>query len=147
VVDDFEPFRRFLRSILQKNWDCRSIVEASDGAEAVELATELQPDLILLDIGLPTLNGLAVAQRLSHKLPGTKILFVSANRDASVIDAALSNGGKGFVLKTDAASELSQAIAAVLNGEVFVSNRIKRGEVPVKEESLRSSEPNDTRSK
>jgi len=84
LVDDFEPFRLFVRAILQKNFDCRNILEASDGAEAVELAEELKPDLVLLDIGLPTLNGIEAARRIRELSPKSKILFVSENRSSEI---------------------------------------------------------------
>lgn len=130
VVDDFEPFRRFVRASLQARPDIQVICEVSDGLEAVAKAEELQPDLILLDIGLAKLDGIEVARRLRHRLPGTKILFVSANCDTAVIDAALSTGANGYVLKADARSELLPAIKAVLQSEVFVSAGIKTREQP-----------------
>jgi len=116
LVDDFEPFRLFVRAILQKNFDCRNILEASDGAEAVELAEELKPDLVLLDIGLPTLNGIEAARRIRELSPKSKILFVSENRSSEIREAALSTG-EGYVGKADAGSELVGAINDVLRGE------------------------------
>lgn len=121
VVDDYEPFRRFVRSILQKNLDCRNILEAPDGVEAFELAEELKPDLVLLDIGLPTLNGIDAARRILKVAPTSKILFVSENRSVDVAEEALSNGAGGYVVKSDAGSELLPAIKAVLEGKRFIS--------------------------
>lgn len=123
VVDDFEPFRRFVRSILQDNWNCRSILEASNGAEAVELAQELRPDLILLDIGLPKLNGLEAARRIRKLAPKSKILFVSQDTSKDIVQEALSSGASGYVVKEDARSELVAAVNAVLRGESFLSSR------------------------
>jgi DNA-binding NarL/FixJ family response regulator len=79
----------------------------------------------LLDIGLPSLDGLEAANRICHVAPGTKIIFVTQNSDKDMVQAALSNGAQGYVLKTDAASELLAAVAAVLGGDHFLSSGIK----------------------
>jgi DNA-binding NarL/FixJ family response regulator len=123
VVDDFEPFRRVIRSILQKNWDCRSIVEASDGAEAVNLAQELRPDLVVLDIGLPILNGLDAARRIRECSPESKILFVSENSSWDIVQEGVSTGAGGYVVKSDVGSELVTAVNTVLRGEKFIGSR------------------------
>jgi DNA-binding NarL/FixJ family response regulator len=101
------------------------VVEASDGLEAVRVAPELHPDLVLLDIGLPSLNGIEVAHRVCKTVPDAKVLFLSQEKDSDVVRAALNNGAKGFVLKLDAGSELLPAIEAVLRDEVFVSSGVR----------------------
>ena len=116
-------FRRFTCSMLGKRTELQVICEASDGSEAVKKAEELKPDLILLDIGLPTLNGIEVARRIRTLSPESKILFVSQERSAAVVRGALAKGAKGYVLKTDARSELLTAVDAVLRGEQFVGRR------------------------
>ena len=123
VVDDSEPFRRVLRSILQNKLEFRTIVEASDGVEAIELAQALQPDLILLDIGLPKLNGIEAARRIRELAPRSKILFVSQESSVEVVQAAFSLGASGYVVKMDAGRELLTAVHAVLRGERFVGSR------------------------
>ena len=85
VVDDFEPFRRFVCSRLESRPDLQVIGEASDGLEALEKAQALKPDLILLDIGLPSLNGIEAAHRISRLSPTATILFVSQISDADVV--------------------------------------------------------------
>ena len=125
VVDDFEPARRSVCAILRTQKQLQVVGEAGDGIEAVQKAQELKPDLILLDIGLPKLNGIEAASRLCQLLPGVKILFVTQNNDPDIVRAALSNGAKGYLLKADAASDLLPAIEDVLRGEVFVSRNIK----------------------
>ena len=128
MAEDFELFRRFIRSLLQKWPKFQVICETSDGLEAVQRAEELQPDLILLDIGLPNLNGIEAAKRMRQVAPGTKIIFVTQNSDKDVAQAALSTGAQGYVLKTDAGSELFTAVAGVLGGDNFVSSGIKGGD-------------------
>jgi DNA-binding NarL/FixJ family response regulator len=121
VVDDYEHWRRFACSTLQKRAELQVIGEVSDGLEAVQKAQELQPDLILLDIGLPALNGIEAARRIRGCAPDSKILFVSENRSRDIAEAALSTGAGGYVIKSDAAAELLPAVKAVLQGKQFVS--------------------------
>lgn len=123
VVDDVEPFRRFICSTLQDKLELRTIHEASDGAEAIELAEALQPDLVVLDIGLPKLNGIAAARRILELAPHSQILFVSQESSVDIVQAAFSVGASGYVVKTDAERELPTAVKAVLRGERFVGNR------------------------
>jgi DNA-binding NarL/FixJ family response regulator len=121
VVDDYEPWRSYFATMLRERLGLQVIGEASDGLEAVQRAQELQPDLILLDIGLPTLNGIEAARRIQAVSPASKILFVSENRSADIAQEALSTGAGGYVLKSDAAGELLPAIKAVLEGKRFIS--------------------------
>ena len=118
VVDDFEPFRRFICSTLQRKTELQIIGEASDGLEGVLKAEELQPDLIVLDIGLPTLTGIEAARRIRKLSPQSKILFVSQESSAEVVEEALRLGA-GYVVKAHAAHELLAAVDVVLNGGRF----------------------------
>jgi DNA-binding NarL/FixJ family response regulator len=122
VVDDYEPFRRFVRGTLESRPEFQVIGEAADGLEAVQKAEELQPDLVLLDIGMPKLNGLEAAHRIFRLAPKATILYVSQDSDPDVVAAALSNGAKGYVYKQNAHKELLSAIGAVLRGDRFVSS-------------------------
>jgi DNA-binding NarL/FixJ family response regulator len=121
VVDDYEPWCRYFSTALQKQPELQVIGEVSDGLEAVQQAEELQPDLILLDIGLPTLNGIEAARRIRKVSPASRILFVSENRSADIAEEALSTGASGYVVKSDAGSELLLAVKAVLEGKRFIS--------------------------
>jgi len=96
--------------------------EAADGLEAVQKASELKPDLILLDIGLPGLNGIEAAKQIRQAVPGAKILFLTLNSDPDVARVALDTNAKGYVLKADAGSELWPAIEAVLHGKQYFSS-------------------------
>lgn len=127
VVDDFEQWRRFHKEMLQKRSQFQVIVEVSDGLAAVNQAQQLQPDLILLDIGLPTLNGIEAARRIREVSPVSKVLFVSENRSPDVVAEAMSTGAGGYVVKSDAAHELLPAVSAVLQGKRFVSASLAGG--------------------
>ena len=125
VVEDFEDWRRQVRFMIQARTEWQVIAEASDGSEAVQKAEDLKPDLILLDIGLPKLNGIEVARRIRQRSPSSKIIFLSQNSDLDVVRAALDTGALGYVRKTDARRELLPAMDAVLRGKQFVSSSLK----------------------
>ena len=120
VVDDFEPFRRFVAKVLQQQPALQIICEVSDGLEAVQKAEEMQPDLVLLDIGLPNLNGIEAAPRIREVSPKSKILFVSQETSTDVVQGALASGGSGYVLKMDARKELLTAVNTILGGGRFI---------------------------
>ncbi|MGD0470204.1 MAG: response regulator transcription factor [Terriglobales bacterium] len=121
VVEDFDPFRRFVASILQKQPELQIICEVSDGLESVQKAAELRPDLVLLDIGLPNLDGIEAARRIRELSPNSEILFLSENRSWDIAEEALHTGASGYVVKSDAAGELLPAVEAVLKGKRYVS--------------------------
>ena len=102
----------------------RVVAVASDGLEAVLKSQELQPDLILLDIGLPTISGIEAARRIRKVAPKSKILFCSQEGDVDAARMALSEGGHGYVVKSDANNELFTAVEAVMQGKKFVSRRL-----------------------
>jgi DNA-binding NarL/FixJ family response regulator len=122
IVEDFEGFRRFISSTLNQKAGFEVIGEALDGLEALQKVQELQPDLILLDIGLPNLDGIEVARRIRNVAPGAKILFVSQESAADVVLEAFSMGAQGYVHKVCAQRDLLRAVETVLAGERFVSS-------------------------
>jgi DNA-binding NarL/FixJ family response regulator len=138
VVEDYEPFRQFISKTFQTQSHLRILAEVSDGAEAVQQAQDLQPDLILLDVGLPTLNGIEAARRIRKFSPMSKILFVSENRSLDVTEEALQAGGLGYVIKSDAVRDLLPAIDAVLQGKRFVSGSLSQQVLGIA--GMRSSE-------
>jgi DNA-binding NarL/FixJ family response regulator len=137
LVEDFEPFRRFIRSQLQPRLDLGVIAEASDGLQAVHVAELLQPDLILLDIGLPKLSGIEAARRIRKLCPESKIVFLSQESSADVIEEALNSGGTGYVIKTNAGSELLDAIDAIRAGGQFVGTACRVTLVPPAEQAVK----------
>jgi DNA-binding NarL/FixJ family response regulator len=117
VVDDFKPFREFVRSTLAERPEWEVIGEASDGPEAVQKAVELKPDLILLDLGLPTMNGIEVARRFRELVPDAKIIFFTQESSVDLMEEALRMGVSGYVMKAKAGSRLLPAMDAVMSGE------------------------------
>jgi DNA-binding NarL/FixJ family response regulator len=130
VVDDYKPWRHFVCSTLEKQPQLRVIDEVSDGLEAVQKSQEVKPDLVILDIGLPTLNGIEVAKRIHVLCPQSKILFMSQETSTDVVQEALATGSSGYVVKADAASELLTALEAVLQGEHYISGRVAVRDIP-----------------
>ena len=125
VVDDFEPFRRFICSRLGERSDLHVVGQATDGLEAVCRAEELQPDLIVMDIGLPKLNGIEAARRIRQLSSSSKILFLSQNADSAIVQAALDTGALGYVHKMHAREELLTAVAMVMRGNQFIGRRLQ----------------------
>lgn len=128
VVEDFAPFRRFICSTLSKRSDLEIVDEAADGQEAVRKAGEMKPDLILLDIGLPTMNGIAAARQIRELTPESKIIFVTQESSADVVQEALGTGALGYVVNTTVNGNLLAAVEAVLEGNQYVSALAKHAE-------------------
>ena len=121
VVDDFAPWQAFVRMHLGQDPTLRVIGFASDGLEAVQKALELQPDLILMDINLPGLNGIEAALQIQALAPRSAILFLSEDSDPDVVQAALSVGGRGYILKSKVTRDLVVGTETALRGKRFVS--------------------------
>lgn len=124
VVDDHEKSRQVISSML-RGADFHFIAQASDGLEAIQKAEELQPDLILLDIGLPTLNGIEAAKRIRKLAPHARIVFVSQESSPDIVEETLRLGAMGYVHKARTGSELLPAVEAVLAGRQFVGSSLK----------------------
>lgn len=125
MADDFAPWRHFVSSLIRAMRPVWHIVgEVSDGLEAVKKTEELRPDLVLLDIGLPSLNGIIAARRINLITSDVKILFLSAFDSAELVECALKTGASGYIIKSDAGSELLAAIEEVSQGRRFISRRL-----------------------
>lgn len=129
VVDDYEPFSRLICSTLETN-GFQVVARASDGLEAVQRSQDLRPDLILLDIGLPKLNGMDVARRVLKLTPEAKIIFLSQESSPDVVQEALSLGALGYVHKSRVHRELLPAIDSALAGRQFTGNGLKDHDLP-----------------
>lgn len=122
IVEDHAGWREYLRSVLESHgWQV--VGEAVDGWEGIEKALSLQPDIVLLDIGLPQLDGIKAARCILAFSPSTRILFVSDHCSPEIIQVALETAS-GFVAKVDVVRDLRSAIAVVLDGARFVSGSV-----------------------
>jgi len=121
VVEDFEPFRSFVCTALKQKPELEVVCELSDGLAAVQKAEELNPDLILLDIGLLGLNGIEAGRQMRKLVPNAKIIYLTQESSEDVKQEALKLGALGYVVKTRAGSDLMPAVEAVLQGKQYVS--------------------------
>jgi DNA-binding NarL/FixJ family response regulator len=124
IADDHEVVRRGLSSLLQTQQGWEVVAEAADGREAVEKAKQLKPDFVILDIGMPNLNGLAATRQLAQHDPNCKIVVLTITDSDQVIREALDAGARGFVLKSDAVRDLVSAIEALQRGQMFFTPRV-----------------------
>jgi DNA-binding NarL/FixJ family response regulator len=123
VVDDYRPIRQMVCSLLEEEAEFQIIAQAADGLDAIEKAKQFQPDLIVLDIGLPKLNGIEAARQIRKLAPKSTILFLSQETDLEIVNAAFSAGASGYVVKSAAGKELFGAIETVIHGAQFLSCR------------------------
>jgi len=124
IVDDHDGWRRSLQLMLLRGAVWQIVGEASDGVEAIEKVDTLRPDLILMDVGLPRLNGIEATRQILERDAASKILFLSAYGLWDVAEAALTTGAHGYVLKMDASQQLARAMEIVAEGGRFVSPRL-----------------------
>ena len=124
VADDHEIVRRGLVSLLKSHAGWEVCGEAQDGREAVEKAKELRPDIVILDIGMPNLNGLEAARQMLHQNPQSKVLILTITDTDEVVRAVLDAGARGFVLKSDAARDLVAAVEALQSNKTFFTSRV-----------------------
>jgi DNA-binding NarL/FixJ family response regulator len=126
LADDHTIVRQGLRKILEESRDWQVVGEAGNGRDAVRLALDLQPDVAILDIGMPLLNGIEAARQIARRLPDTRILILSMHSDEAYIIQALEAGAKGYLLKDTADADLLGAVAAVTRGKSFFSPAVAR---------------------
>jgi len=135
VVDDYEPWRHKICSLLKAKPELRIVAECWNGADAVERAGALKPNLITMDIGIPELNGIEAAVRVAEVSPSSKILFISENTEPEVVSAAIDAGASGYLQKMRVGTELLPAVTLIIRGGYFFSPYIER--------STASPEPTD----
>jgi DNA-binding NarL/FixJ family response regulator len=128
IADDVKDWRRQVLLLFKTRPEWQVIAEAADGLEAIQKAEELKPDLIVLDIGLPKLNGIEAARRIRQLSPRSRMIFLSQYNDHDVVRVALGIGALGYVHKSDAGSELLPVVDAVLRGKQYVSGSLKYNE-------------------
>ena len=119
IADDHEAVRKGIRSLLtgHDGWDV--LAEAVDGKDAIGKTSELRPDMVLLDIGMPNLNGFQAARKILKSSPETKVLMVTVNADKHTAQEAKHAGARGFISKMDVVRDLIRAVEAIQSGELF----------------------------
>jgi len=124
VVDDAAHWRKFVDFIVRIDPGLEIIAEASSGYEALKKAEQLDPEVVLLDIGLPGMSGIEVCRRMLSHNPGARVVFLTQETDADIVYEALRIGATAFVAKSDAASQLVTAIHSALKSKVFISRSL-----------------------
>lgn len=124
LAEDHRLLREGTRQLLEMHPDLQVVGEAADGEEAVQLALSLKPDVIVMDVRLPRMNGIEATRTITEKMPGIRVLILSAYADASFVFPLLEAGASGYLLKTSSGSELAEAIRRVHAGETALSPRI-----------------------
>ena len=124
IADDHEVARKGIRSILEGHPGWEVCSEASDGREAVELASQSTPDVLLLDIGMPNLNGLDAARQILAFMPEARILILTIHDSEQVVREVLAAGARGFLLKSDAGRDLVAAVEALQNRRTFFTSKV-----------------------
>lgn len=124
MADDHRIMREALRSIIEKESDMKVVGEAADGRAAVRLSREVSPDVVIMDITMPELNGVEATKQILSEAPDVKVLALSMHSDEHFVSGMLKAGGSGYLLKDCAAEELVQAIRSVITGEQYLSPKI-----------------------
>ncbi len=126
LADDHEIVRQGLRSILASVRECEIVGEASDGRQAVSMAKEHNPDIVILDIGMPSLNGLEATRQILKVRPQTKVLILTMHESDTVIREVLDAGARGYILKTDAGRDLVTAVESLRRNKAFFTSRVSQ---------------------
>jgi two-component system, NarL family, response regulator NreC len=130
LADDTKEFRQYLRVLLDKDPGFTVLGEAEDGQAAIRLARELEPDIVIMDVAMPTTTGIEATRQIVASLPRIKVLALSVHADRRFVEAMLDAGASGYVLKDDMLTELSLAIHTVIRGQMYVSPGIEVGSDP-----------------
>lgn len=132
LADDHAIFRDGLRALLQRHEGVEVVGEAGDGREAIEGIERTRPDIVVMDIAMPHLNGLEVTRRVRKRMPRTRVLVLSMYEDADFVHQILEAGASGYVLKGSASQELLEAIAVVRKGQTYLAPRLERQAAPAR---------------
>jgi len=126
IADDHQLMRSGLRVLLERDGEFQVVAEAADGYQAIELALQHRPDIVLLDVAMPRLNGTDAAQRISEKLPSTRVIVLSMHSDEGYVLKALKAGARGYLLKASPEAEVLAAVRAVAAGNAYFSPAITK---------------------
>jgi DNA-binding NarL/FixJ family response regulator len=124
IADDHEVVRRGIREIIQKHPQLEVCGEASDGREAVKIAADLKPNIVVIDIGMPQLNGLEATRQIVHHNPSVKVLVLTMHESEQIVREVLAAGARGYLLKSDAGRDLVAALEAILGRKTFFTSKV-----------------------
>lgn len=126
IADDHPLIRSGLRSLLARESEFEVVGEAADGYQALELVAQLKPDIVMLDVSMPRLNGIDVARKISETTPSTRVIIVSIHSDESYVLRALRAGAKGYLLKASPEGDILNAVRTVAAGHAYLSPEMSR---------------------
>ena len=126
LVDDHEIVREGMAALLRKCEHVEVIGQAADGRYAIDMVNELQPDVVIMDIGMPNLNGIEAARQMTEQYPNLKILALSAHSDGCIVAKMIKAGARGYMLKESAFSELQEGLHAMMEGQTFLCSGISK---------------------
>lgn len=147
LVDDHKIVRDGLRSLIETETDMRVIAELEDGRSAVALVAKLSPDIVVMDVSMPTLNGIEATRRILESDPGIKILGLSMHADKHYVGRMLAAGACGYLTKDCAFDELVKGIRAVAEGQIYISSKIAGDTIYAYLKDLREPSPLTAREK
>src|SRR5215469_8132005 len=126
LADDHEIVRKGLRAVLEAQKDCEVVGEAADGRQAIALVKNLNPDIVILDISMPLLNGLEATRQILKIRPQTKVLILTMHESDSLIRDILAVGARGYILKTDVGNDLVAAVESLRRNKTFFTSRVSQ---------------------
>ncbi len=139
IADDHGVLLAGLRALLSAEPDMEVVGQASNGIEAVWLARQLQPDIVLADINMPGASGIEVAQQLSGQLPRTRVLILTMYEDPNLIEQAMQAGARGYITKRAVESELIDGVRAVARGEVYIQSGLRESRLETAGSNLQAA--------
>jgi DNA-binding NarL/FixJ family response regulator len=126
IADDHALVRSGLRVLLERDHEFQVVAEAGDGYQALQLAEEYKPDIVMLDVGMPRLSGIDAASQIAQKLPGARVIILSMHSDEAYVLRALKAGAKGYVLKASGEIDVLNAVRAVAAGNAYFSPEVSK---------------------
>jgi DNA-binding NarL/FixJ family response regulator len=126
LVDDHEIMREGMSALLRKHSEFEVVGQASDGRQALEMVLEAKPDIVIMDVGMPNLNGIEATRRMLAQLPSLKVMALSTHSDGTVVTKMIKAGASGYMLKESAFEELVEGLNTILEGKTFLCKKVSK---------------------